>query len=304
MRHRGECVGHFFLSDKRDGAAARHSPESSPIAVSAARDGAHVAVSVADQGRGVAPERLPHLFRKHAPADGAGGPPTRQGLGLAICKGLVEAHGGRIRAESAGPGQGARFTFTLPVAGPGPAGSGGEAPGSAPEGRERTRILVVDDDPRTLRFVRDALLEAGYAPLVTGEPGELARLIRTERPALVLLDLMLPDTDGIRLMERIPELADLPVIFISGYRGDETIARALERGAADYIVKPFSLSAGRVVTTDTLLRRVWGRRGGDSEPVRTFVKTLRQKLGDNAASPAYIFNVRGVGYRLPKPDGA
>ena len=81
--------------------AARHSPESAPIRVSAAHDGMHVAVSVADRGRGLAPERLGHLFRKYAHA-GEGG------LGLAICKGLVEAYGGRIRAESGGAGLGAR----------------------------------------------------------------------------------------------------------------------------------------------------------------------------------------------------
>ena len=190
---------------------------------------------------------------------------------------------------------------------------------------------------------------------MTGDPRELPSLIQTEKPELVLLDLMLPGTDGIELMERIPELADLPVIFISGYRRDETVARALQLGAADYIVKPFSpmeltariqaalrrraepepfvsgdlsidydlrqvsvagrvveltateyellrvlsLNAGRVTTFDTLLRQVWDRRGGgDSEPVRTFVKKLRQKLGDDAAEPTYIFNERGIGYRM------
>ena len=99
---------------------------------------------------------------------------------------------------------------------------------------------MVDDDPQTLRYVRDALDEAGYVPLVTGDPRELPKLLGAEKPRLVLLDLMLPGTDGIELMERIPELAELPVIFLSGYRRDETIARALELGAADYIVKPFS----------------------------------------------------------------
>ena len=86
----------------------------------------------------------------------------------------------------------------------------------------------------------DALTAAGYSPLVTGDPRDLSRIVKTEQPQLVLLDLMLPETDGIELMERIPELADLPVIFISAYSRDETIARALEAGAADYIVKPFS----------------------------------------------------------------
>ena len=170
---------------------------------------------------------------------------------------------------------------------------------------------------------------------------------------------MLPGADGIELMERVPELAGVPVIFISGYRREETIARVLDLGAADYIVKPFSptelvariravlrrraepgefavgdlrirygprevrvggrpveltptefgllrvlsLKAGRVVTTNSLLRQVWGRRGGgDSERVRTYVKKLRRKLGDDAANPAYIFNKRGVGYRMAGPE--
>jgi len=193
---------------------------------------------------------------------------------------------------------------------------------------------------------------------VTGEHRDLARIIRTETPALVLLDLMLPGTDGIELMERVPELVDLPVIFISVYGRDETIARALETGADDYIVKPFSptelvariravlrrraepepfvsgalaidydarrvsvagraveltateyellrvlaLNAGRVTTYDTLLRRVWGgRENGETKVVRAFVKQLRQKLGDDAAKPAWIFNERGVGYRMARP---
>ena len=227
--------------------AARHSPESSPIRIAAVRDGVHVAVSVADEGRGVAPDRLPHLFRKHAGAAGGGdGERGRgsHGLGLAICKGLVEAHGGRIRAESDGAGRGTRFTFTILVA----EDAGGDdaarpAPGrSRPprEGRRGQRILVVDDDPRTLRYCRDALTAAGHAALVTGDPRELSRLIRTKKPHLVLLDLMLPGMDGIELMERVRELADLPVIFISANGRDETIARALEAGAADYLVKPFS----------------------------------------------------------------
>ena len=221
--------------------AASHAPESSPIRVSAVRDGAHVAVAVSDEGRGVAPELVPHLFRKHASA-GEGGAPGH-GLGLAICKGLVEAHGGRIRAESAGTGQGTTFTFTLPVAEETGRRAAGASPGPAAPSREEpepARILVVDDDPQTLRFVRDALSAAGYAPLVTGEPEQIPRIVRAEKPRLVVLDLMLPGADGIELMQQVPELSDLPIVFISGYGRDETIARALEAGADDYIVKPFS----------------------------------------------------------------
>ena len=227
--------------------AARHSPESSPIRVSAAPDGARVAVSVSSGGPGVPPEQLPHLFRKHAAAPGGGeggAGPAGYGLGLAICKGLVEAHGGRIRAESGRTGEGTRFTFTLPAAEETVRGAGavpGRFPSAQgpPDPRRERRILVVDDDPQTLRCVREALGGAGYVPLVTGDPQELPELIETRKPRLVLLDLMRPGADGIELMERTPELTDLPVICLCHGR-DDMIGRALEAGAADYIVKPFS----------------------------------------------------------------
>ena len=139
------------------------SPQSSPILVAAVRDGAHVAVSVADEGRGVPPELLPQLFRKYSREAGAERARGLRGsgLGLAICKGLVEAHGGRIRAESSGEGRGTRFTFTLPVAGEAAAGALHSSSRPSPEGHEPTRILVVDDDPQTLRFVREVLLTVG-----------------------------------------------------------------------------------------------------------------------------------------------
>ena len=93
----------------------------------------------------------------------------------------MEAHGGRIRAASAGAGRGTTVTFTIPAAG-GPVGAAaGSAahPSPAPEPGGPPRILVVHDDPRTLRFVRDALTRAGYATLVTGRARDLLRLIRT-----------------------------------------------------------------------------------------------------------------------------
>ncbi len=113
------------------GNAARHSPVSSPIRIEAMREGMHIPIAVSDNGRGIAPERLGQLFRKYTP-EGDGGRGVGGGLGLAICKGLVEAHGGRIRAESGGPGRGARFTFTLPVA------EAGAEPDAAVSGRTST----------------------------------------------------------------------------------------------------------------------------------------------------------------------
>ncbi len=154
----------------------------------------------------------------------------------------MEAHGGRIRAESDGPGLGARFTFTLPMA------EGVAVPASAPPSpararrttRERVRVLAVDDDPQALRYVRDILTKAGYRPVVTGDPADVPKLIAEEKPHLVLLDLVLPGSDGIQLMHDIRRTADVPVIFVSAYGQDDTVARALDMGAADYLVKPFS----------------------------------------------------------------
>ncbi len=220
--------------------AARHSPEYSTIRVEAARESVYVAITVSDEGHGISPDQLAKLFRRYV-RDGERG--VGGGLGLSICKGLVEAHGGRIRAECEGPGRGARFTFTLPEAieaNPAPTGEVRSLTAARHHDRERIRILVIDDDPETLRFVRDALGEAGYAPLAAGGHEELNYVLETEKPALVLLDLMMPGTDGIELMGQVPGLSNVPVIFISGYGRDETIARALEAGAEDYIVKPFS----------------------------------------------------------------
>ena len=348
--------------------AAKHSSESSVITVTVVREDVHVAVSVADEGRGIPSERLPYLFRKFTRTDGddLGSGVAGSGLGLAICKGIVEAHGGRIWAESEGPGMGARFTFTIPTVEE--AGSGtavGLPPLSTPAARgagERVRVLAVDDDPQALRYVRDALLKSGYTPVVTGDPEEALRLVAEEKPDLVLLDLMLPGTDGIELMKDILGAGDVPVIFVSAYGRDELIARAFDMGAVDYVVKPFSptelaariraalrkratsepsepyvlgdltidyaerrvtlagrplpliameyrllaelsANAGRVLTYEHLLERVWGAKdNGDVRPMRTIVSKLRRKLGDDADNPTYIFTEPRVGYRIPKGE--
>ena len=346
--------------------AGRHSPQSSPIRVTAKRDGAQVAVSVADEGPGIPADRLPHLFRKLSRGSREGRRPAGgTGLGLAICKGLVEAHGGRIWAESDGDGAGARFTFTIPAVDDGLA-SAATSPAAGPDRplssvTETPRILAVDDDPKTLILLRRTLEAAGYRAIVTADPEEVPRLLETHRPDLVLLDLLLPGMDGIELMRNLPQLSDRrPVIFLSGYGRDETIARALESGAADYIVKPFapaellarieaalrrqskpsrpyrmgklvidydarrvtlagepvqltateydllsalSANAGRVSTYDYLMRRVWrSRRAGNTRIIRVFVRKLREKLGDDAKDPTYIFTEPRVGYRMAGPE--
>ena len=124
----------------------------------------------------------------------------------------VEAHGGRIRAESGGVGRGLRVTFTLPVAeapAPAPTPPAPTPPAPTPHAGEKIPVLVVDDDPNALR---DALAAAGYAPAVTGDPEDIPALVEAKRPRLALLDLALPGADGIALMQTLPALAGLPVI--------------------------------------------------------------------------------------------
>ena len=141
----------------------------------------------------------------------------------------------------------ARRTVTGPI----------RAERAGPHERRRTRVLAVDDDPRSLRHLRDALGAAGYAVTVTGDPSAVPGLMRREKPALVVLDLVLPGADGLTLMQTAPELAAVPVIFVSAYGRGDTIAQALEAGAEDYLVKPFS-DAELTARVRTALRRRQG----------------------------------------------
>ena len=355
-------VLHNLLSN-----AAKCSRKWSTITVAASVQELYVAVSVTDEGAGVTAEQMPRLFSKFSRIDsGARGQRENgYGLGLAICKGIVEAHGGRIWAQSDGRGRGTRFTFTIPTvdavaarSAADPEAAGGVSP-QVSAGVER--VLVVDDDPQMLRYVRNTLLEGGYTPILTGDPSEVGDLLAAEMPHLILLNLVLPGTDGFELMKQISAAADVPVIFLSGRDGDRYVVKAFEMGAADYVVKPFSptellarisaalrrramskhaepyrlgdlvvdyvarkvtvagraknltpteyrlllelcTNAGRVLTYDQILERVWGTAvTGDAQRVRTCIKDLRQKLGDNARNPAYIFTQSGVGYSAGNP---
>ncbi len=357
--------------------ASRNSPGLPVIRIAAEPEGLHVRVTVTDQGRGIPADRLTRLFRRFSrfdtgdeTGDDTGDRESDTGLGLAICKGIVEAHGGRIWAESDGLGLGARFSFTLPAAAEGETSAGtgtGSSGGRSSRGAtERPRVLAVDDDPQTLRNLRDALTRAGYAVTVTADPADVSHLLVEEEPDLVLLDLMLPGASGLELMEVVRAMVRAPVIFLSAYDQDQVIAAALEQGAADYIVKPFShtelaariqaalrkrepsgpdypgqpyvlgglavdyarrrvtvagepveltpleyrllvelsVNAGRVMEHELLLWRVWGQEeSGGSTPVRTYVKRLRRKLGDDPGSPRYIFTQRRVGYWMPEGEG-
>ncbi len=349
--------------------ASKYSPSSSAIGVTASLREPYLAVSVIDEGQGVPADELPLLFKKFSRAGLREGNPNVEGhgLGLAICKGIVEAHGGRIWAESNDQGKGSRFTFTIPLA---PDAEGEIPESSAPGSRmtrtgEQTRVLSVDDDLHILRYIRNTLSNAGYVPIITGSPNEMLHLFEMERPHLVLLDVRLPGTSGYELLKRLREISEVPVIFLSGSGGEESVVRALEMGASDYITKPFSpteltarieaalrtrtgsdtreerelyrigdlaidyprrhvtvagspvqltateykvifelsVNAGRVLTHEQLLQRIWGADYSRDEGhlVRVVVWRLRRKLRDDATEPKYIFTESRVGYRMANP---
>ena len=343
--------------------ASKYSSEASTIEVTGSRDEFHVAVSVTDEGIGVSADHLTKLFKKFSRI-GEGGRERKvagEGLGLAICKGIVEAHGGRIWAESRGEERGTRITFTIPEAAV-VQESTSDAPAIASS--DQVRILAVDDEPQVLWLLRNILSNHGYKSLGTGNPDEMMRLVETEHPHLVLLDLMLPGTSGFELMARIREVSEVPIIFLSANDQEENVVKALAMGADDYMIKPFSstellarvasslrkrrgavttaplqpfnmgdlaidyadrsvtvsgrpvglsateykllfelsTNAGRVLTHDQILRRVWGLKySGERDLLRAAVKNLRRKLGDDANDPRFIFTEPRVGYRMAKP---
>ena len=151
---------------------------------------------------------------------------------------------------------------------------------------------MVDDDPQKLRYVRDPLAKAGYAPIVTGDPEEALSLIGANNPHLVLLDLLLPGTDGIELMKDILKTADVPVIFLSVHGQNQIIASAFDAGAFDCVVKPFSPTELVARIRAALRGRAAAERAEPTEPcvLGKYMLTgqLRRTQGDRcrASGPA------------------
>ena len=215
--------------------AAEHAREDTPISIEAARHGDFVTVSVSHEPAGEEPRRF--RSRTRLPGDG--------GLALAVCQGIVEAHGGSLWTETGAAGQPSTISISIPIADEPWRDASDRSPAPltlSPDGPRRAapRVLALDDDPQTLMSVRDIITGAGFDAFATGDPDEALRIVDDVRPHLALLELLLPGTDGIELMDAITRKADVTVMFLSAYRREDAISRALDAGAVDYVVKPFS----------------------------------------------------------------
>jgi CheY-like chemotaxis protein len=207
-----------------------------------------VTTRVTDTGRGIAREHLSTIFDRFRQIDSSS---TRAqgglGLGLAIARHLVEAHGGTIAAESEGPARGATFRVTLPAAAPAVV----VFPDTRSDGKQaRTlrgvRVLVVDDQEDARDLVADALTALGAKVDVAASASEGLERLREEPPHVLVSDIGMPVEDGYALMRRVRSLpaqlgGDVPAIALTAYARPEDVAAAHEAGFQLHIAKPVRL---------------------------------------------------------------
>ncbi|RZI82273.1 MAG: response regulator, partial [Rubrivivax sp.] len=200
-----------------------------------------IELSVRDEGNGIAPELLPHVFDlftqgKQAIHRGAGG----LGLGLAIVKTMVQLHGGKVSADSKGPGFGSVFTITLPAMDAIIAFTDiGEAANTAWHGHER--LLIVDDNQDAADTAAQLLRDLGHE-VRTAHDGLAALAVLDDfSPELVLMDIGLPAMDGYELAARLrrdERTRNIPLIAVTGYGSEADLARAKAAGFNERLVKP------------------------------------------------------------------
>jgi CheY-like chemotaxis protein len=214
-----------------------------------------VEIRVTDTGQGISRKFMPYVFDRFSQADST---TTRHhgglGLGLAIARHLVEIHGGTIRAESRGEGEGATFTITLPLIES--AAKSAEPTAAAEQIIPRLpqplllsglNVLLVDDDSDTLSLMATALTRRQANVTAVSSAGEAMQAISQQRPDVLVSDIAMPDEDGYGLIEKVRSLENddcqsIPAIAITAYAKDEDRARALSSGFQIYLAKPIELT--------------------------------------------------------------
>lgn len=223
--------------------AAKFTRVGGHVAVSVEREGgSRAAVRVADDGIGITPELLGRVFEPFTQADetlhrGQGG----LGLGLALVKGLVEMHGGRVEAHSGGPGGGSDFTISLPLLGE---TSPAEPPPAAPVATHPLRLLIVEDNLDAAETLKVALEMGGHEVAIAHDGQEGVAKARVFRPDIVLCDIGLPGLDGYEVARQIradPSLSPT-LIALTGYTRMEDQHHSLEAGFDHHLGKPIAIA--------------------------------------------------------------
>ena len=224
------------------------------VEVDLRQDGGNVQIAVRDNGAGIAPEFLPHVFERFRQGDASA---TRVhgglGLGLSIVKHLIEQHGGTVRVESEGEQRGACFTIALQqasaelmAAGPSRARASAPSPqtaDSAASDLAQVKVLVVDDEPDARELIQRILSDCNAA--VTTVPSARAALaaFRAAPPDVLVSDLGMPDVDGFTLLAQVRALGaaaggDVPAVALTAFARSEDRLRVLEAGFAAHVSKP------------------------------------------------------------------
>ena len=220
--------------------AVKFTPREGRVRVRAWREGTEARGVVEDTGIGITPEFLPHVFDRFRQADGS---TTRLygglGLGLAIVRALAELHGGWVRAESGGEGQGSRFTFGVPCVSV-EVGTEKAEVVDAPT-RGGLTVLVVEDSTETLKLMQMLFARKGFDVMVANSGAEAVALAREKKPGLIISDISMPEMDGYTLLRELrllPGLEGVPAIALSGHAMDEDRERALASGFSVHVAKP------------------------------------------------------------------
>ncbi len=291
--------------------------DSGSVTCSARLRGDDLVVSVIDSGIGIATTDQPKVFEKFKQVgDTLTDKPKGTGLGLPICKEIVEYHGGKIWVESA-PGRGSTFSFTLPIAGPSaqldllPVRRSVDIESLVRQLREQVAthqprdksVLVVDDDSNIRSLLHQELTEAGYVVRLAEDGRKALALIREETPGLVILDVMMPEMNGFdvaAVLKNDPATMDIPIIILSIVEDKE---RGFRLGVDRYLTKPID-TASLFHEVDALLDQGKSRKkvmvvDEDASTIRTLTDVLETRGYQVVESNGSELVSRAV---LSKPD--
>jgi CheY-like chemotaxis protein len=199
-------------------------------------------VDVHDTGIGIEDHVLPKIFDAFEQGDRNitrlfGG----LGLGLAISKTLIDAHGGTIDASSQGKGHGATFSVELPVSAQQlPDRNGADSVPIGVRAGESVRILIVEDNSDTSQVIQHLLERRGYTVHAVHSIGSALEAANSQEFDLIISDIGLPDGSGIDLMRKLQQHKPIKGIAVSGYGMEDDIRRSIEAGFAEHLTKPIS----------------------------------------------------------------